>query len=201
MTTPFSVKPTLVGERVVLRPFTPGDIDAMGPVLADPDVLRLTGSAHTTADTVGRSPTHDGATRHWYETRADQLDRLDLAVVDRATDRCVGEVVLNDWEPENESCGFRILVGPAGRDRGLGSEATALVLRHAFAHLGLYRVELGVYAFNPRARAVYERAGFVPEGVRRAALLFDGERVDEATMAVLRPEWLARSRGDGTPVG
>jgi RimJ/RimL family protein N-acetyltransferase len=189
--TQFSTKPTLVGERAVLRPFTAADIDAMGPVLADPDVIRLTGSAHSTAEATGRSPVHDAVTRRWYETRAAQEDRLDLAVVDRTTDRCVGEAVLNGWEPENQACSFRILVGPQGRDRGLGSEATRMMLRHAFSATDLHRVELGVYAFNPRARHVYERAGFVVEGTRRAALVFDGERVDEITMSVLRPEWLA----------
>jgi RimJ/RimL family protein N-acetyltransferase len=197
--TAFSVKPTLVGERALLRPFTPEDIDAMGAVLADPDVNRLTGSVHTTAEATGRSPVHDDATRRWYESRAEQDDRLDLAIVDRATDRCVGEVVLNHWEPENQACSFRILVGPQGRDRGLGSEATRLVLRHAFTATDLHRVELGVYAFNPRARHVYERAGFVVEGVRRAALVFDGERIDEITMSVLRPEWEAAAGRVGGP--
>ncbi len=199
MPTAFSVKPTLVGERVVLRPFTPADIEAMGAVLADAEVIRLTGSAHSTAEATGAGATHDDATLRWYRTRAEQDDRLDLAIVDRATDRCVGEVVLNDWEPENQSCNFRILVGPEGRGRGLGTEATRLVLRHAFRATDLYRVELGVYAFNPRARDVYERVGFVAEGTRRGALVFDGERVDEITMSVLRPEWLAREAGGSTP--
>jgi RimJ/RimL family protein N-acetyltransferase len=197
--TVFSVKPTLVGDRVVLRPFTAADIDAMGPVLADPEVIRLTGSAHSSADATGASPVLDDATLGWYRSRAEQDDRLDLAIVDRTTDRCVGEVVLNHWEPENQACSFRILVGPEGRGRGLGSEATRLVLRHAFEATDLYRVELGVYAFNPRARYVYERAGFVLEGTRRAALVFDGERVDEITMSVLRPEWVAREAGGSTP--
>ena len=201
MPTVFSAKPTLTGDRAVLRPFTPADIDAMGPILAEPEVIRLTGSAHSTADTTGQSPVHDERTRRWYETRAKQDDRLDLAIVDRATDRCVGEVVLNDWQPENESCGFRILIGPGGRDRGLGSEATRLMLAHAFTALGLYRVELGVYAFNPRGRRVYERAGFVVEGTRRAGLVFDGERVDEVLMAILRPEWEQRRDGGGQPPG
>ena len=189
--TDFATKPTLVGERVVLRPFTAADIHAMAAVLADPDVNRLTGSVHTTAEATGRVPVHDDATRRWYETRAEQDDRLDLAVVDRSTDRCVGEAVLNHWEPENRSCGFRILVGPEGRDRGLGSEATRLMLRHAFTTTDLYRIELSVFAFNPRARHVYERAGFVVEGIRREAFVFDGERVDDVLMAVLRPEWAA----------
>lgn len=191
-TTDFATKPTLTGSRVVLRPFTPVDVDAMGPVLADPDVIRFTGSAHSTAEVDAARPVLDDATRRWYETRAEQTDRLDLAIVDRATDRCVGEAVLNDWEPANQSCNFRILIGPEGRDRGLGSEATRLVLDHAFTTTDLYRIELGVYAFNPRARRVYERAGFVVEGFRRAGLVFDGERVDEVTMSVLRPEWERR---------
>jgi RimJ/RimL family protein N-acetyltransferase len=194
--TDFSTKPTLVGERVVLRPFTAADIDAMAAVLADPEVNRLTGSVHTTAEATGRPAEHDDVTRRWYGTRAEQDDRLDLAIVDRATDRCVGEAVLNGWEPENRACGFRILVGPGGRGRGLGSEATRLMLRHAFTATDLYRVELSVFAFNPRARHVYERAGFVVEGVRRAAFVFDGERVDDVLMAVLRPEWVALT-GEG----
>ncbi len=45
----FPAVPRLEGERVILRPFSPADVDAMGPVLADPDVIRLTGSAHTSA--------------------------------------------------------------------------------------------------------------------------------------------------------
>jgi RimJ/RimL family protein N-acetyltransferase len=184
----FPRKPTLVGDHVLLRPFTPADVDAMGLVLADPEVLRLTGSVHSTAEIEAAVPVLDERTRTWYATREAQPDRLDLAVVDRATDRCVGEVVLNDWRPEDQTCGFRILLGPEGRDRGFGSEATRLVVAHAFAATDLHRVELEVYAFNPRAQHVYARAGFVVEGRRRDAFVFDGVRVDAVLMAVLRPE-------------
>lgn len=186
----FSTKPQLQGHRVLLRPFTPADIEAMGTVLADPEVLRLTGSTHTS--TFSPPPVLDAPTRAWYETRAEQDDRLDLAVVDAATDQCVGEVVLNEWEPDNRSCNFRTLVGPTGRNRGLGSEALRLLLEYAFTATDLHRIELGVYAFNPRAQYVYERAGFVVEGRRRDGLFFDSTWVDEILMAVLRPDWLAR---------
>ncbi len=188
-----STQPHLEGELVVLRPFTAADIEAMGPVLADPEVLRLTGSVRTTAELVA-SPVLDERGRHWYETRAEQTDRLDLAVVDRASDRCVGEVVLNQWRPEDRCCNFRVLIGPEGRDRGLGSEATRMLLDYAFSRTDLHRIELDVYAFNPRAQHVYERAGFVVEGRRRDAFFFDDVPVDEIIMAVLRPEWAQRRR-------
>ncbi|KZC94395.1 GCN5 family acetyltransferase [Clavibacter tessellarius] len=186
----FPVLPRLEGERAVLRPFTPADVEAMGPILADPDVIRLTGSAHTSAEVAemaGR-PELDDRTRTWYATRADQPDRLDLALVDRATDACVGEAVLNEWSPEDRSANLRILIGPAGRDRGLGSEAVRLLVDHAFAATDLARISLEVLDVNPRASRVYARAGFVEEGRLRAAFRFDGEPVDVIVMAVLRSD-------------
>jgi RimJ/RimL family protein N-acetyltransferase len=194
---PLASKPTLTGERVVLRPFEPADLPELGPVLADPDVLRQTGSVHTSAEIAQARPELDEGGRRWYETRNSQTDRLDLALVDRATGRCLGEAVLNRWEPADQACNFRILIGPAGRDRGLGSEATRLILRHAFTATDLFRVELGVFAFNPRALHVYEAAGFRVEGRRRGAHVSDGERVDDIVMAVLRPDWLAANQPAG----
>ncbi|GAB3065312.1 GNAT family N-acetyltransferase [Pedococcus soli] len=183
----FAAKPTLTGERVVLRPFEEGDLPAMTEAVADPEVGRLTGSFHTTEETA--QPPDRERLREWYATRNAQTDRLDLAVVDRVSGECVGEVVLNEWEEADASVNFRILIGPRGRDRGLGTEATRLVLTHAFEVAGLHRVSLEVYAFNPRAQRVYARAGFVREGVRRDALRFDGQWVDAILMSVLEDEW------------
>ena len=75
------------------------------------------------------------------------------------------------------------------------TEATRLVLGHAFEELGLHRVSLEVFAFNPRAQRAYEKVGFVTEGVRRDALRFDGEWVDSVLMSVLDHEWSALASG------
>ncbi|MHA7261986.1 GNAT family N-acetyltransferase [Arthrobacter sp. TMN-37] len=185
----FSEQPTLRGTLCTLRPFTAGDIDAMGPILADPEVLRLTGSVHSTGEAEAGTRTLDERTRRWYDTRSGQDDRLDLAVVDNATGGCVGEAVLNEWAPEDDACNFRILLGPVGRDRGIGSEATRLLIDHAFTATGLHRISLEVFAFNPRARRAYEKSGFTAEGTLRGAFKFDGRYIDAIAMSILRPEW------------
>lgn len=185
---PFADKPTLLGKRALLRPFVDDDVAAMAEAIADPEVGRLTGSVNSSSVAPDEGFDEERL-RRWYGSRADQTDRLDLAIVDRETGECVGEVVLNEWEPENASCNFRILIGPRGRDRGLGTDATRLVLAHAFETIGLHRVSLEVYGFNPRARRAYEKVGFVHEGTRRDALCFDGEWVDSHLMSVLAPEW------------
>jgi RimJ/RimL family protein N-acetyltransferase len=190
VTTPddWLVKPTIVGERVRLRPFGEGDAERMHACL-DVEAIRLTGSAHTTeeAERMAAEPLDD-LVRDWYASRNDQDDRLDLVVEDLAG-RFAGEVVLNEWRPDDSCANFRILLGPDGRGRGLGTEATRLVLQHAFGMLGLHRVELGYFSSNPRAGAAYLAAGFRVEGRRREAFRFDGEWHDEVLMAALATEW------------
>jgi RimJ/RimL family protein N-acetyltransferase len=176
----FGYKPTLTGERAVLRPLSEDDFGALRAAYDDPEVLRLTGS---------HAEITDERAREWLRTRNDQTDRLDLAIVDKASGACVGEAVLNEWDPPNRSCSFRILIGPGGRGRGLGTEATRLIVGYGFEQLALHRISLWVYAFNPRARHVYEKAGFVTEGVMRDSLFWDGEWVDAYLMAVLATEW------------
>ncbi|ONI86623.1 GNAT family N-acetyltransferase [Saccharothrix sp. ALI-22-I] len=185
----FGVKPTLSGELVLLRPVTAADVPALMPMFGDPEITRLTGS-HGGVDEV--------RLRAWYDTRGDQDDRLDLAVVEQATGDVVGEAVLNDWDAGNESCGFRISFVPGTFGRGLGTEAVRLIVGYGFEKLGLHRIALEVYAFNPRARRVYEKVGFVAEGVLRDALLWEGERVDATVMSILAPDW---SRHRGRPSG
>ena len=171
---PFADKPTLTGALVELRPARRADAAEL--LAVDPETLRLTGSH--------RVFTREELER-WYETRAEQTDRIDWAIVERASGRWAGEVVLNDLDLDNLSCGFRILLqGPAFYGRGLGSEATQLAVDHAMS-VGLHRIELEVFAFNPRARRVYEKVGFRHEGTRRDALQWDGEWIDAHVMGLL----------------
>ena len=187
----WSTKPVLVGTLATLRPYREEDLPHVVEALSDPEVGRLTGSVHSEDEAQGAGFDTDRL-REWYSGLASRDDRLDLMIVDNTTGTWVGEAVLNDWDPANESCNFRILIGPRGRDRGLGSEATRMIVDHAFTHLPLHRIALGVYAFNPRAQRVYEKAGFIVEGRERDALRWGDTRVDQVIMSVLRPEWAAR---------
>lgn len=185
--------PTLHGATVTLRPLGPEHAAATFRAVQEPESRRLTGThAEFTAEQIER----------WCATRAEQPDRLDLAIERRTDGTYVGEVVLNDLDPHNESVSFRIgLAGPEHFGRGYGTEATMLVLRYAFATVGLHRVGLEVYAFNGRAAHVYARCGFEREGVLRDALRSGGERHDAVLMAALRPEWLARFGADPAVAG
>jgi RimJ/RimL family protein N-acetyltransferase len=180
----FAEKPVLTGRLVTLRPVLAED--AAGLFAMDDETGRLTGSTKKEDDP---NWTLENLQR-WYASRAEHDDRIDLSIIERATGAWAGEVVLNELNVGNESCGFRIaLQGPRFYGRGLGTEATRLIIGYAFATVGVHRIELQVYDFNPRARHVYERVGFVHEGTMREALRWDGQWIDCHLMGMLASDW------------
>ena len=176
----FADKPTLSGTSVVLRPIVADDAESMWASLADPEAMRLTG-------------THASFTRPqidaWAASRSSLADRLDLAVTDATTGAWAGELAINDWDEDNQSCGFRIALDAGFRNRGFGTEATRLIVAYVLAELPIHRISLEVFDFNLRAVATYEKVGFQREGVLRDALWWDGEFHDTIIMSLLRPEW------------
>jgi len=71
------------------------------------------------------------------------------------------------------------------RGQGLGKALLEACIRKAFAN-GLTRIELEVYADNANAIALYRRLGFVEEGLKRRARVFDGRSQDLLLMALLQ---------------
>jgi RimJ/RimL family protein N-acetyltransferase len=69
-----------------------------------------------------------------------------------------------------------------------------LTVGYGFEQLALHRIALEVYAFNPRARHVYDKVGFVAEGVLRDELRWEDQWIDATAMSILAPEW-NRHRG------
>jgi RimJ/RimL family protein N-acetyltransferase len=168
----------LSGKRVRLEPLTVAVLDEYWAMLQDPELKRLTG-------------THAEFTREqaesWLSSRHTQHDRADWAIISNDDGAFLGEAVILDFDAPNETAGYRIaLAGPHVYGRGHGTEATSLVIDYALNTVGLHRLQLEVFEFNTRAIHVYEHCGFIHEGRRRDALLWNDQRHDALIMAVLR---------------
>jgi diamine N-acetyltransferase len=106
-----------------------------------------------------------------------------------------------NWKPIG-NCGFQaiewrchstevgIVIGEkAYWNRGYGTEAMRLMLKHGFETLNLNRIWLRVHEDNLGAIRAYEKAGYVHEGRFRQAEFKDGCYKDVLCMSVLRSEW------------
>ena len=152
--------------RLRLRRFTMDDVDHLVELDSDPEVMRfLTGGRPTPSATVrdehlprllARYDRHPGLGR-W-------------AAEDRTTGEFLGWFALDPAEDGTQAeLGYRLRRAAWGR--GLATEGSRALLRHAFETVGLRRVWAETMAVNRRSRSVMEKAGL--RYVRTFHLHFD----------------------------
>ena len=115
-----------------------------------------------------------------------------LVLVAEADGDVVGNVLVSvDRGRATEHIGvLSICIASGWRDVGIGTELVAAAQAWA-RESGLRKVSLGVFPDNERAIAVYEKQGFVREGLRRGQYRSNDEFRDEVLMAWF-PEEAAR---------
>jgi [ribosomal protein S5]-alanine N-acetyltransferase len=175
--------PFLIGTKVYLRPLECEDV---GPLVAwfnDPEVTRflLRYRPLTRME-------EEAFLRKMSESDTDVV----LGIAVRESDQFVGCTGLHQLDSRNRHASFGIGVGDKGAwGKGYGTEATRLMVHHAFDTLNLNRVWLRVYEYNERALGMYQKVGFRTEGRLRQDAFHEGRYWDTIVMAVLRDEWEA----------
>jgi RimJ/RimL family protein N-acetyltransferase len=183
---PWYTAPILRGRRCVLRPFRESDAEAVVEGCTDPLTrhwLSHLPDPYTTAEALSfirsREEVHaSGRGVHW-------------AAADPDTDECVGAFGLNDVDERTGTAEIGYWVHPRARGKGVATEATRLIVRHATlpaddGGLGLRRLTLQAAAQNVASQRVAERAGLRLAGVWRAAQrLGDGTVTDMVAFDLL----------------
>jgi len=106
----------------------------------------------------------------------------------------VGLVSLTGIDPVHSRAELHLLVGRRDlHGRGVGTDATKQMLRHAFHDLNLHRVFLSVLSSNIAAIRVYQKAGFRREGLALEAAYKRGRYEDLVQFALLSHEFNGRA--------
>ena len=172
----------LEGRLVVLRRHVPENLTAFRRWYADPEIARL--ARYT------EGPMRIDEVDRFFQSRAIGPESLAMAIHIRGSDRLIGTCALSQLDGDNGSALFHITIGEkATWGRGYGTEATRMMVAHAFGILSLHRISLSVFAFNERAMRAYAACGFSIEGRAREAIRRDGLWWDEVSMSILEPEW------------
>ena len=174
-------------ERLRLRPFVPGDLDAMYEIYSDPGVVRYLYEPERS-----RAQVAELLARKAGKTLLEaEGDGLSVAVVRRDDGHLVGDVSLV-WVSESHRQGeIGFVMHPAHHGRGYATEAARPLLAFAFETLGLHRVVGRTEARNAGSARVLEKLG-----MRREAHLVENEWVkdewqSELDYAILAREWRA----------
>ena len=151
---------------------------------------------------IGSDGVFEGTLQMPYAAAASRVDRFSkmdphcvqlVAVardVDHGTEQIVGHAGLftTSASPRRMHVrGLGIAVAGAWQGKGIGDQLMQALLHWADNWAGVLRIELNVYTDNVRAIALYQRHGFVQEGVMRAMALKDGVYADSLAMARFHP--------------
>jgi RimJ/RimL family protein N-acetyltransferase len=172
----------LAGSRVVLRRHLPANLAFFRQWYADPEIARLA--------RYQEAPMRPEEIERFFAARVVGPDAMAMAIHEKDGDRLVGTCAFSQLDGDNGSALYHITIGEKDVwGQGYGTEATQLMLDHAFGTLGLHRVALFVFEFNERAIRAYRRCGFVLEGRSRESIFRDGRWWDELAMSVLESDW------------
>jgi RimJ/RimL family protein N-acetyltransferase len=187
-----SVKnPYLVGEKVYLRPLEREDAPLFVSWFNDHEVTRT-----LQMDRPVNLAFEEEFIAKLYQTE----QKLVLGIAVTTDDRLIGSTGLHPIDFKNRHGGFGIAIGEKGAwGKGYGTEATHLLVAHAFATLNLNRVYLHVHEDNVRGRRAYAKVGFQVEGLLRQERYREGCFHDTLVMSILRQEWEAQRRAGGAP--
>ena len=165
---------------VTIRRMQARDAAAMARILGDPDVLPNLMQLPYTSEEVWarRLAEHHAPGNH------------DLHLVAEIDGTVVGSCGLHLQERSlrrRHAAHLGISVAREAQGRGVGHALMGALCAWADDWAQLLRLELDVFADNARAIRLYERHGFVKEGLHRAYAMRGGQYVDSLSMARLHP--------------
>jgi RimJ/RimL family protein N-acetyltransferase len=116
---------------------------------------------------------------------------IPFAIIDLAQNRAIGSTRYCDLRLHDRALeiGWTWLT-PSVQRTGINTECKYLLLRHAFEHSGVIRVQLKTHHLNFKSQHAIERLGAVKEGtLRNHVIMPDGSYRHSVFYSIIESEW------------
>ncbi len=171
----------LKGEKCVLRPLRMEDAKILSEIANDIEVRDYLSNVFPYTEIVEEN---------FIKSLSSQKVPTDIVFGIEIDGKLIGTVGIHriNWASRNGYLGIAIF-DKGFWNRGIGTEATSLILKYAFEYLNLHKILLEVYEYNERAIRVYEKLGFKREGILRKNHYLKGKYYDVIVMGILQEEY------------
>lgn len=117
----------------------------------------------------------------------DQTERRFILAMGKAN---IGLVELIEIDYIHRRAEFQIIIHPEYQSKGYAFKATFLALSYAFNVLNMYKIYLIVDNENKKAIHIYEKLGFMAEGLLRHEFFSNGFYRDVLRMCIFQKEFV-----------
>lgn len=165
-------KSFLISDKIYLRPIERTDLNENYQQWFNDEAVCQFNSHH-------RFPNYKQNMKEYYENCIKSRNNLILAIIDKKSDRHIGNISLQDMDFINRSAEFAIIIG--NKDfwgKGLAKEACKLIIDHGFKSLNLHRIYCGTSSENIGMQKLAKSLGFKREGLSKDAIYKNGEYKD-----------------------
>lgn len=111
-----------------------------------------------------------------------------FTMIESTTRRKIGQI---DIRPDDDL--FRgdigLWIGQEFHGKGYGTLAVRWLLAYGFGKLGMQKIEAQIFTGNPSSRRIFEKNGFIQEGLIRKASLKRGQAQDDWLMGITREDY------------
>ena len=151
---------TLKGTTIYLRALEPEDLDFLYQLENNMEVWEISGTLAPYSKSVLKLYL-ENAHRDIYDVKQLRL------VICNQNDKGIGLIDLFDFDPKNKRAGLGIVVVDAvNRNKGVGSEAIALLTDYAFNVLDLRQLYANILEENKSSIHLFKKMGFNEIGVK-----------------------------------
>ena len=168
----------LEGQRIRLRAFEAGDLDAEHAFVNDYETLR---------DMMGGIPFPSSMSdeQQWMSQQTSYTRGEYQFAIEDAEGDLVGRCGVTRLDWKNRVGELAIMIGAPYRGRGYGKEAMGLLCDFCFQEMNLHKLKVSVLMTNAAAIRCYEGCGFVREGVLKGEVFRRGAYQDVVLLARL----------------
>lgn len=168
--------PILEGKNVILRPICAEDTA---------NIIQWRNAPHVRAMLYTQEELTAEQHEKWLQTKVYSGQCVQFVIVARQENVAIGTTFLKNIDVAAGRAEFGIFIGePAYLGRGMGSEATAMIVIHGFTGLALQEIYLSVLESNVAAVATYKKLGFRETGREPKGYKRDGVYYPVLTMSM-----------------
>lgn len=174
----------LVGEKIYLRPLEPEDAQL---------TAKCKNSPYVRETFYWNFPENIAQQKDYLKDlyRADKkYDYTPFAIVIKENDKAIGVTAFHRIDLVSRAAVYSIIISDETEwGKGYAGDVTRTMIKYGFDILNLNRIQLVVSGENPRGLHVYEKCGFVKEGILRQAMYHYDHYSDFVIMSILREDY------------